>query len=136
MIEKNLVTTGIKFKLKLDKETERKLDKYFDEYGKAISFATNIIQKELADDRFAGKPRLDENKKPILDKNRKKIWDFPDELCSCGNQVNRYVNKKPFCKECYKNKFTENGIRKRMYSAKIAYFVFFLSVVWSHALNK
>jgi IS605 OrfB family transposase len=112
------ITTGMKFKLKLDKETKTKLDNYFDEYGKAIRFATNVIQKELADDKFAGKARLDENKKPLLDENGKKTWDFPEEFCSCGNNVHRYVNRKPFCQECYKNKFTENGIRKRMYSAK------------------
>ncbi len=112
------VTTGIKFKLKLNSETREKLNNYFNEYGKAINFAVRIIQKQLADDRFAGKAKLDENKKQLLDEDGKKIWDFPSESCSCGKQVVRYVNGKPFCQECYRNKFSENGIRKRMYSAK------------------
>nr|QBM01369.1 CRISPR-associated protein Cas14b.2 [uncultured archaeon] len=112
------IITGVKFKLRIDKETTKKLNEYFDEYGKAINFAVKIIQKELADDRFAGKAKLDQNKNPILDENGKKIYEFPDEFCSCGKQVNKYVNNKPFCQECYKIRFTENGIRKRMYSAK------------------
>ncbi len=112
------VTTGVKFKLKLDKETRQRLNDYFDEYGKAISFAVKVIQRELADDKFAGKIKLDENKKPILDKNEKKIYEFPNEFCSCGKIVSRYVNSKAFCQECYKNNFAENGLRKRMYSAK------------------
>ena len=118
MEEEKSVVLGVKFKLKLDKETIKKLNEYFDEYGKAINFAVNLIQKELADDRFAGKIKLDENKKPLLDENGKKIYEFPNEYCSCGKQINRYVNNKPFCQECYKNKFTENGLRKRMYAAK------------------
>nr|QBM01237.1 CRISPR-associated protein Cas14b.1 [uncultured archaeon] len=116
--EQENITTGVKFKLKLDKETSEGLNDYFDEYGKAINFAIKVIQKELAEDRFAGKVRLDENKKPLLNEDGKKIWDFPNEFCSCGKQVNRYVNGKSLCQECYKNKFTEYGIRKRMYSAK------------------
>ena len=116
--DKNVVTTGVKFKLKLDKDTTKKINEYFDEYGKAINFAVGIIQRNLADDKFAGKILLDKNKKPILDKNGKKIYEFPNEKCSCGNQINHYVNGKPFCAECYKLNFTENGIRKRMYSAR------------------
>jgi len=118
MPKQDLVTTGIKFKLDVDKETRKKLDDYFDEYGKAINFAVKIIQKNLKEDRFAGKIALGEDKKPLLDKDGKKIYNYPNESCSCGNQVRRYVNAKPFCVDCYKLKFTENGIRKRMYSAR------------------
>lgn len=118
MVTKNLVITGVKFKLKLDGETKDRLNNYFDEYGKAINFATGVIQKQLSDDRFAGKPRFDENQKQVLDESGKKVWDYPNEFCSCGKQVIRYVNGKPLCQECYKDNFSENGIRKRMYSAK------------------
>lgn len=118
MVEKDLITTGIKFKLKLGKGAKEKLNNYFDEYGKAVSFATNIIQNELADDKLAGRYKRDGTGKLILDSEGKKILEFPEDFCSCGNQVNHYVNGKPFCRECYKNKFTEGGIRKRMYSAK------------------
>lgn len=117
-MEENSIVTGIKFKLKLDKDTTNKLNNYFDEYAKAINFAVKVIRKEITEDRFAGKIKLDENKKPILSKDGKKVYDFPEDLCSCGKGVVRYVNNKPFCQDCYKNKFTENGLRKRMYSAK------------------
>jgi len=116
--EQTSITTGIKFKLKLDKETKEKLNNYFDEYGKAINFAVRIIQMQLNDDRLAGKYKRDEKGKPILGEDGKKILEIPNDFCSCGNQVNHYVNGVSFCQECYKKRFSENGIRKRMYSAK------------------
>jgi IS605 OrfB family transposase len=109
---------GIKFKLQVEPEVSEKLNDYFEEYGTAVNYTLQVIQKELENDRFAGKIKLDLNNKPILDENKKKIWVFPNENCSCGEQVRRYVNNKPFCQKCYNMRFTEYGIRKRMCSVK------------------
>ena len=118
--EQDILTTGIKFKLKLDKELLNKLDDYFEEYGKAINFSANIIDKELAKFRFAGKIKKDNKGEIIKDENGKKIYEYPPEFCSCGNQIKYYEhqNNKPLCENCFKSKFTESGLRKRMYSAK------------------
>ncbi len=117
MVEEK-VTTGIKFKFKLDKETKKNLGLYFDEYNKAINFAVRVIDRELSKLLFAGKIRKNENGEVVKDEKGDKIWDYPDESCFCGNKIKYYEGNKPICENCFKNKFTENGLRKRMYSAK------------------
>ena len=118
MVEETKVTTSVKFKLKLDKETSEKLNNYFDEYGKAINFAVRIVDKELSKVRFAGKIKKDSNGEITKDEKGKNVYEYPDESCSCGKQIKYWENEKPICEECFKLKFTENGLRKRMYSAK------------------
>jgi len=118
MSEQVIVTTGVKFKLKLDKEANKNLNDYFDEYGKAINFAVKVIDKELSKIRFAGKIKKDEKGEIIKDEKGKKIYEYPKESCSCGKEIRYYENEKPICENCFKLKFTENGLRKRMYSAK------------------
>lgn len=118
MDEKSSVTTGIKFKLNLDKEIANGLNNYFDEYGKAINFAVRIVDRELSKIKFAGKIKKNSNDEIIKDENGKKMYEYPDESCSCGKQIRYWENEKPLCEDCFKLKFTENGLRKRMYSAK------------------
>src|SRR3989338_4740573 len=118
--ESNSVTTGVKFKFKLSKETNKNLNDYFDEYGKAINYAVKIIDKELDPSKlvFAGKIKKDAENKIIKDSLGNKVYDYPNEKCSCGKEIRYYDNGKPLCNNCYKEKYTENGLRKRMYSAK------------------
>lgn len=105
---------GVKFKLYPSKEEAEKLKNYFYEYAKAVTFAARIIDKLRNPFKFAGKRNKDEN--------TKKKWIFDKGICEfCGKESDiAYINKnrKKICNSCYLDEFGENGMRKKLYSAK------------------
>ena len=104
---------GIKFKLFIENKLDKKkLNEYFDNYSKAVTFAARIFDKIRSPYKFIG----------LKDKNTKK-WTFPKAKCVfCLEEKEvAYANEKDnskICNECYLKEFGENGIRKKIYSTR------------------
>lgn len=100
------ITTGVKFKLILNNEQKNKLNEYFNEYAKAVTFCAKVIYRQRKYLKYMGKK---ENNK----------WEYPIAVCNyCGNNKEIYkqdqANAKKICKDCYNNEFGDNAIRKKM----------------------
>ncbi|MEW6063026.1 MAG: transposase [Nanoarchaeota archaeon] len=104
---------GIKFKIYPEKQDLEKLNNYFDEYAKAVTFAARVIDKLKSPFLFAGKRNKEE---------KGKKWIFPIDDCNLCNKKKEiaYQNSKgkKICNSCYLLEFGENGIRKRIYATR------------------
>jgi len=110
--KKHSLILGIKFKLYVkNKEDKEKLNSYFEEYAKAVTFAAQIIDKIKSG-------YLPQWKK---DKKLKRII-FPKGKCDfCGTKTEiGWISKrgKKICKNCYSKEYGENGIRKKLYATR------------------
>jgi len=104
---------GIKFKIYPKKEDISKLNDYFDEYAKAVTFTAKIVDKLKAPFLFAGKRDKDTSKKK---------WVFPVDKCSfCKEKTEinyRTKQGKNICNSCYLTEFGEQGLLEKIYATK------------------
>lgn len=111
--QQHALILGIKFKIYPHKDEVYKLNVYFDEYAKAVTFAARVIDRLTTPflKYFLGKKSKDDGK-----------WIFPVDKCDfCVEKKEiSYRNKsgKKICNSCYLLEFGENGIRKKIYATR------------------
>ena len=104
---------GIKFKIYPKRDDLKKLNDYFDEYAKAVIFAARVVDRLKNPFLFIGKKN---------NENSKKKWIFPFDKCDFCEEKTEITHRtkqgKHICNSCYLLEFGENGVRKKIYSAK------------------
>ncbi|MEM4318255.1 MAG: transposase [Candidatus Pacearchaeota archaeon] len=102
---------GVKFKIYPERQDIEKLNQYFNEYGKAVTFAARIIDKLMSKFKFRGEKDKEKNK-----------FIFPLDKCRFCNEEKEiyYQNNRgeKICSSCYLKEFNVNSIRKKIYATK------------------
>ncbi|MEM2713678.1 MAG: transposase [Candidatus Aenigmatarchaeota archaeon] len=102
---------GVKFKIYPEKQDIEKLNQYFTEYGKAVTFAAKIIDKLMSKFKFQGEKDKEKNK-----------FIFPIDKCDfCNKEKEIYYQNnqgEKICRSCYSKEFNANSIRKKIYATK------------------